>query len=536
MNHNLSEGGSMRRGRSVIRSWTRIRRRAGSSDQGFTLVELLVVVTILPLVIGAISVGLVSVLSLQTRVSHRISGSGDLQTIEATYVKDVESAKSITTEPSPPECGTGISGATQELGLVWSGGRTAVSYLSVPTNTGHTGAANDNFNYTLERVYCTTGNFTTPVSTSVISFDVSGTQSPPSICQTNYASCVSGPQPSQSTSDIASVSFAVVVPPDVTPYDMVASPRAASTINGGAPPPQGTVPGIYLFGTGCDVLDVGNGDLNINQNGVTDAGLLGLQSSCPGAATLANNGNINAAGILTPNPNYNQPGDSSISTGANPGNVPPQYGWTPPPDPFSGISPPINPGSGNPGSCKKTGSTYTCSPGYYATDPGFRNNSTIIFSGNGTYYFSQDFTLPNGSTTTFDTGSYMFGGSGSAFSTGTNSISITGDNALFYVPTGSLKFDNNAQVVLSPPPNYGGITIWDAGTCSTPTSSCTGGTVTLGNNGVNGSGNVFSGIYVPNGGVIDNNNGSITTAFIFAQWAQFLNGLVININSYSPLP
>jgi len=63
---------------------------------GFTLIELLVVVVIIPIVIGAISVALISVLSQQNTVQTKLSDSSDAQLVSATYVKDVQSATYIT--------------------------------------------------------------------------------------------------------------------------------------------------------------------------------------------------------------------------------------------------------------------------------------------------------------------------------------------------------------------------------------------------------------------------------------------------------
>ena len=506
-------------------------------ERGFTLIELLIVVTILPLVIGAISLGLVSVFSLQSRVSARLSGSGDLQTVDATFVKDVQSAGTITTEATtPPECGTN---GTQLLGLVWSDGQSAVSYVSVPVNNGTT-------NYSLERTYCTFGNFTTPVRTTVISYDLSGSQSAPSICAPSYSTCSSSLLPPTAASTIAAVVFPIYVPMSSAPYTMVASPRAGGDTAGGAPTGNSKVPPLDLLGSGCGVLAVGNGSLSINVNGGTANGNLGINSTCTnGAVTVDNNGSINAATILAPNPS-----SSTISTSGNPGYVPPVYGWAAPSDPFVGLTPPQAPASTSPGSCtmtgKKTAATYTCSPGYYAnnvydgTTAGFKNNSTIIFSGGGNYYFAQDFNLPNGSTTTFSTGAYIFAAPDQgAFTTGTNGITVYGNNALFYVPNGSLTFQNNSIIDLTPPKNWLGsngdtitsdnVTIWDGGTCSSyaVSSGCAGGVVTLGNNG--SQTNSFGGIYVPSGGVVDNENGTIDTAFIVASWASFLNGLNINI-------
>ena len=49
----------------------------GNDEAGFTLIELIIVVAILPIVVGGITVALISVLSLQSSVADRLTGSGD---------------------------------------------------------------------------------------------------------------------------------------------------------------------------------------------------------------------------------------------------------------------------------------------------------------------------------------------------------------------------------------------------------------------------------------------------------------------------
>ena len=68
------------------------RRRVGRDEAGFTLVELLVVVAIMPLIVGAISVALLSVISQQNTVSSKVSDSGDATVVSSNFVQDVQSA------------------------------------------------------------------------------------------------------------------------------------------------------------------------------------------------------------------------------------------------------------------------------------------------------------------------------------------------------------------------------------------------------------------------------------------------------------
>jgi type II secretory pathway pseudopilin PulG len=75
--------------------------RCSSSDDGFTLIELVIVCAVMPLVIGAIAVGILSIFTLQTSVSSRLTDSGDAQLVSFNIQNDVQSAVQITTNSSP---------------------------------------------------------------------------------------------------------------------------------------------------------------------------------------------------------------------------------------------------------------------------------------------------------------------------------------------------------------------------------------------------------------------------------------------------
>ena len=73
-----ADRGLFRRARRATWSWLRgaLHRRRGS-ESGFTLIELITVVAILPIVIGGLSVALLSVFNLQDGVSNRVGDSND---------------------------------------------------------------------------------------------------------------------------------------------------------------------------------------------------------------------------------------------------------------------------------------------------------------------------------------------------------------------------------------------------------------------------------------------------------------------------
>jgi prepilin-type N-terminal cleavage/methylation domain-containing protein len=190
------------------------------SEHGFTLIELIIVIAVVPLIIGAICLALISVLSLQGGVSSRISDSADAQVVSANYQKDVESAGMITTQPSStPQCGTGI----QVLGLEWNLQGTVyeniVSYVKV--NNGSTSS--------LVRQYCTNGS-TNPTVTSTVSSDFGQdqSQSAPVVITPADINASAGDEWT-STVGITGVSFATTAQASGYSYQLTAVPEATST-------------------------------------------------------------------------------------------------------------------------------------------------------------------------------------------------------------------------------------------------------------------------------------------------------------------
>ena len=113
------------------------RRIEGHDEAGFTLIELIITIAILPIVIGAISVALLSVFNLQGSVNSRIGDSNDELVSASVFNKDVQSAQEIETATTPA---CGISGQTQLVGLEWGldangNYQTVVSYVTAPDGT-----------------------------------------------------------------------------------------------------------------------------------------------------------------------------------------------------------------------------------------------------------------------------------------------------------------------------------------------------------------------------------------------------------------
>jgi len=174
------------RARQAMRS--RMANTTQDDSAGFTLIELIVVVAILPLVVGGIAVALISVFSLQTSVSNRVSDSNDALVASTTFNRDVQSSQMVTTDTNPadpavPSCGS--STQHQVLGLEWgfNAGNTAlgpnggyqnvVSYISeaVPDSQSRVTV------YALVRQVCANGPSTSNFTTQKLSGDI-GTLTP----------------------------------------------------------------------------------------------------------------------------------------------------------------------------------------------------------------------------------------------------------------------------------------------------------------------------------------------------------------------
>jgi len=140
------------------------RRVAVQGESGFTLIELMIVVVILPIVVGGISVALLSVFGLQNQTNNRIGDSNDELVSSSTFNKDVQSAQQVETVTAPA-CG---STGQQLLGLEWNQNtttttyETVVSYVTITTGT----------TTSLVRNLCISGASATPTSSFVIAHDV----------------------------------------------------------------------------------------------------------------------------------------------------------------------------------------------------------------------------------------------------------------------------------------------------------------------------------------------------------------------------
>jgi prepilin-type N-terminal cleavage/methylation domain-containing protein len=556
MKHSPRSGAARRARRVTSRATTKSRTRATEVDSGFTLVELLVVIVIMPLVIGAISLGLFSVFSLQNGVSGRLTDTGNAQVVSSVLLKDVQSSAMITEFPTTPQCQSASSPApqqTQLLGLAWNGGPSPSNSGPLPTSystyVSYVTELDGN-SYSLLRQYCsgfsTTASVTTILATNL---DVTATTAPTISCvpSTDCASNLPPYGPGAPAvwipaNEIKGVTFNVSAlvqsgagaSTKEFSYTLSATPRVGAGSSGG--PSNFPFAPFTLFGAtlACSangnaitpVLVTGNSansSITINVGGGTGNGLLSTGSTCNNSIQLGNNSTLGVSNVASANPSLNAvTGGRSTITQIYSASVQ---------DPFANATPPIAPPPVPNGvstcDAPDINGLSNCPPGVYTSNPGLGAASTFSFTG-GQYWFKAGLSL-NGQSAQFSNGVYTFGdtGTASALSLGGGTITSNGEGVLFYIKNGAVTWSNHSTVNLTGLNSYlgaayFGIAIWDA--------AANGQSLPINISGAN-SGNSYNGggIYVPLGGIQAFNNWQITTTFVVADWANFSNnnGVVI---------
>ncbi len=279
-------------------------------DSGFTLIEVLVVVVALPLVIGAIALGFITLLQNKDATQQRISDSHDAQIASAFFVRDVKSADTVSTS-SVSIC----SKTSYLVGFSWSS--LTSSGASVTNSSVYTINATAG---TIDRTFCqSTSNSVTvvhnsiPVSggTTIGSCPASGVGAGATKCAvTNGAanaavtvSCGNGTTtcansgatattPSTTNSGVKSVALNVLEATSGFTFNVNASPSEwnsgfAGTPGGGS----GTLPALELIGTNSSASLSGSGSCSLTVNGVAS-----FDSTTSPSVSLSNNGSVTATG------------------------------------------------------------------------------------------------------------------------------------------------------------------------------------------------------------------------------------------------
>ena len=273
-------------------------RNRRNDDHGFTLVELLIVLVILPVVVGALSYGLLSIFSLQSGVSNRLTDTEDAQVVAASYTTDVQSAYNITTNGTETDsCGT-ITGQILGLELDEQSNQVpgeVVSYVIVPVSSTAV---------SLERLQCDTATNATATTESTLAFDVSAAIQPvvDITCATAFvgSSTVESCQQAAANGWISAFEFSQIVLPVTEAskgnyaYTLVAAPAAATSASneGSQLTPTATT-------TSCSFASAGSGEYAGNlcfvdfssvtggaMTAATDGGCLEMSANVGGGNTL----------------------------------------------------------------------------------------------------------------------------------------------------------------------------------------------------------------------------------------------------------
>jgi len=244
------------------------RRAEGADDAGFTLIEVLVVVVILPIVVGAISVALLSVFTLQGSVASRVGDSNDVLVASVNFNRDVQSAEQLTTQ-STPACGasTLAQPETQLLGLRWGansaapgGYQTVVSYVS----TSEVNPQSHTTVYNLVRQQCNSGTSTTPDSSFSPAHDIGGNPSltcspPPPPAPAVSTLCITGANNADVTASfsnwksaqgVTGVTFKIIAPGSQYTYSLVGLPGQSTSQSSASTLSNPTGPGCNFAAAG----------------------------------------------------------------------------------------------------------------------------------------------------------------------------------------------------------------------------------------------------------------------------------------------
>ncbi len=456
------------------RSSARLRKRAAGRDEaGFTLVELLVVLVIMPVIIGAIADVVVTSLKSQNGVSGRLSDSASAEVTSAFYERDVQSAAFVTTfagASQPAPCGTEspvTSGMTFELALNWGGttalGGANVAYWDNPS-TGD-----------LWRVYCPTGS-STPSSSAKVAFGLTATGIQTTVAPSDDATAAAAGW--TSTDGISGITLAAAESASSYSFDLLGVPRVSSPFSEGLTPggtPASPFPPYPLLllgagsGTGTLLTCDGNGQVNVG-------GTAYIDSASHGAAQLSGNASLSATliDLLT---------GGTIATSGNASYSPQATGGgSSVSDPYASLTAPTGSTAAPP---TTSGGTTTYHPGVYASQLTLSGNSTNVFA-TGTYIFE------NGISTS-----------------GNASVSSAPGGVLFYVAGGQVSITGNGSLTLNPlaSPPAKDMVIWQAATDTNP--------VWVAGNGL---AHLISGtIYAPGAQVGGGGNGSYNAEAVIAK-------------------
>lgn len=451
-------------------------------DQGFTLTELLVVLVIMPLIVGAIAVAVIASFRDQNGISGRLSDSTSAQITSAFYTRDVQSATLISTGPSvtsPHQCGFGTSSVNAMslvVGLNWgspSATGTVVSYWYSSVSGS------------LVRLFCT-GGTTTPASTVTVAIGLAaGSGASAAISPANDSAVAqSGWAATAGTSSLPPVSAVTLAAFETSSsynFTLTAGPRASQAEAGTG----GTGVALLLLGSGSSVLGCSGGSSNLNI-----VGSAVINSTSNPSGSISGGAKI----VATPGPIYSaEPTPATaISTSGGSSVTPTPIAGGPVQDPYLALTPPSTAGLPT-----YSSGTYQ-GPGVYTTTLTIGSNTTLA---TGTYIFQNGFTL-----------------------SGTHSLSSAAGGVLLYVSGGQINLSGGSGINLqpltpAPYPSASDLVIWQNST-DTSTLNLSGGS------GLTAFGGL---IYAPGATVGGSGGSNYSAASIIANAFQCSGGTTTTI-------
>lgn len=465
------------------------------SDEGFTLIELIIVVLILPLVVGAISIALLSVFSLQTGVSSRLAASGDAQVVSAYFAKDIQSASLITLNNTNTfNCGPSNQ---QLIGLQWNapgGTTTVVSYVVVPNGTTNN----------LVRLVCkaTSGAAvtSTAVSSSVISQNVSNLSvlSPNISVKGNSCSssgsCVSVTTLSPQNNWLATTGMSAVTLPITESTNTASYTKQGGFSYAFSAAPRDWYQSGTRYPSLLPVELLGTSGTNLSCNGAAGtfnvSGPIALNSSSPSASTLTHENLKTTSLIYTVYPYGSSTPVPGSATTATPLSAPIT-------DPFSGLTAPSSAGLPIDPPPVTVNGTPTAQPGIYTTPLGAAGGTLVLASGT---YILQDGMSVTGNISSAPGGVFLYVTGGQ--------IAMQGGGSLNLSPLAATA---------SPPPPAPGLVIWQTDSTQISLKG-------------NPSGQLITGVlYAPTADVSISGKGTLSGQYILSQSLSCNGSATFNI-------
>lgn len=473
-------------------------------DDGFTLIELIIVVAIMPIVVGSLFLAVFVFTNLASSASDRVGASTDSQITSSIFYKDVQSASQFTTSvnpivASPGSCGSG----TRLIAFTFGNSPVEVSYnLSSLGATTQFGIQE----YQLTRYQCSIPSLSV-LDTTVLSARAAGapaatiTVSGRSCLQSTPSSCYYGiwgedwVPTTGVTSIVLSIDEAATNPNSLDTngntctvtgmtycFSVQAVPRDWSLIQGASGQLTGpTVPAQFL-GSNNDINACNSNNPFMAVNGAL------LLDSLDGSNSVTGSNKSNIYGSPVQYVGSNTPNSPPIGTGVPTQSIPLAI-----PDPLAGLATPDF--SGLP-----TYSSMTSAVAKTVTSGG----TTYEFVSPGTYSIPLA-PVSSGDTVVLLSGEYdLVGG------IGVGNIESGPGGTMLYVPgNASVTSNTGLNLTLSPLTSgpYSGLSLW------VPNESITLGPNTNEINGV---------VYVPNGTYGTDGNSSTWIGTLLA------NGLLCN--------